>query len=72
MNKKSNSNYKIIIKGHLDAKWSEWFTGMNIIHESDGTTTIEGPIVDQSELHGLIKKIRDLGMPLVSVDSSIK
>ena len=59
--------YEIRIKGHLDNRWANWFEGMTITLEEGGTTLLTGPVVDQSELHGLIKKVRDLGMPLVSV-----
>jgi hypothetical protein len=59
--------YEIRIKGHLDARWAERFEGMSFTHESDGTTILYGPVVDQAELHGLLRKVRDLGLPLVSV-----
>ncbi|MEO7910817.1 MAG: hypothetical protein ABIV47_14320 [Roseiflexaceae bacterium] len=59
--------YEIRIKGHLDARWAERFDGLSFTHESDGTTTLAGPVVDQAALHGLLRKVRDLGLPLVSV-----
>ncbi len=60
--------YQIRIKGHLDRKWRDWFEGMSISLENNGDTLITGPVVDQSALHGLVKKVRDLGLPLISVN----
>ena len=60
--------YQIRIKGHLDSQWSEWFDGLAISLEEDGDTLISGPVVDDAALHGLLKKVRDLGMPLLSVN----
>ena len=59
--------YEIRLKGHLDTRWAAWFDGLNLTNESDGTTLIQGPIADQAALHGLLQKVRDIGLPLVSV-----
>lgn len=60
--------YQIRIKGHLGRKWKDWFEGMTITLEDNGDTLITGPVVDQAALHGLVKKVRDLGLPLISVN----
>ena len=59
--------YEIRIKGHLDAQWMTWFDGLTITLEN-GDTLLSGPVADQAALHGLLKKVRDLGMPLISVN----
>ena len=61
-------HYEIRLKGHLDARWTDWFEGLTITLEEDGNTLLTGPVADQAALHGLLKKVRDLGMPLISVN----
>ena len=59
--------YEIRLKGHLDARWADRFDGLTITLEENGNTLLTGPVIDQAALHGLLKKVRDLGMPLISV-----
>jgi hypothetical protein len=59
--------YEIRLTGHLDEHWTAWFDGLTVDREADGTTVISGLIVDQAALHGLLQRVRDLGVPLVSV-----
>ena len=59
--------YQITVKGHLNPNWVDWFDGLTIIPLPDGTTAISGPVVDQAALYGLLRKVRDLGVPLLSV-----
>jgi hypothetical protein len=61
--------YQIRIRGHLGRQWRDWFEGLTILLEEDGNTVLEGSVTDQSALHGILKKIRDLGLPLLSVNS---
>jgi len=61
------ANYRIRVKGLLKDHWSKWFEGLEIDPQEDGTTLLTGPIVDQSALHGIIARIRDLGLSLVSI-----
>ena len=59
--------YDIRLQGHLDTRWAAWFGGLSLTHQSDGTTVIHGPVADQAALHGLLQKVRDTGLRLVSV-----
>src|SRR6058998_3703270 len=59
--------YQIRIKGHLGRQWTDWFEGLTITLEDNGETLLTGPVIDQAALHGLLRKVRDLGMPLLSV-----
>jgi hypothetical protein len=59
--------YEIRVKGHLDPRWAAVFDGLNLTREDDGTTVIQGPIVDQAALHGVLQKLRDIGVPLIFV-----
>ena len=60
--------YEIRIRGHLDKRWSTWFEGFTIKLKQSGDTHLTGPIIDQAELYGVLKKVRDLNMPLLSVN----
>jgi len=62
-----SGRYEIRLKGHLDSRWAAWFDGLSLTNSSDGTTLIQGPVSDQAALHGLLQKVRDIGLPLVSV-----
>ncbi len=59
--------YRITIKGHLDSEWADWFDGLTITMVDNGETILSGPVVDQTALHGVLIKIRDLGLPLLSL-----
>ncbi len=59
--------YEIRLKGHLGSQWTDWFEGLTITLEDNGDTLLTGPVIDQAALHGLLKKVRDLGLPLLSV-----
>ena len=59
--------YQIRIKGYLGHQWTDWFEGLTITLEENGETLLTGPVIDQAALHGLLKKVRDLGMPLLLV-----
>ena len=60
--------YEIRLKGHLGSQWTDWFGGLTITLEDNGDTLLTGPVIDQAALHGLLKKVRDLGMTLLSVN----
>jgi hypothetical protein len=62
-----SGDYEVRLQGHLDTRWAAWFDGLSLEPESDGTTVIRGPIADQAALHGLLRKVNDLGLPLISV-----
>jgi hypothetical protein len=58
---------QIRIRGHLDQRWTSWFDGLSLTHDGDGTTLLQGHVADEAALHGLLNKVRDMGLPLVSV-----
>ena len=60
-------HYEIRIKGHLDNRWANWFDGLAITALDNGETVLIGPVIDQAALHGMLRKVRDLGLPLLSV-----
>jgi hypothetical protein len=62
------TTYQIRIKGRLDPRWEEWFDGLTILADN-GDTLLAGPVIDQAALHGLLRRVRDLGLPLISVTS---
>lgn len=59
--------YQIRLKGQLDSQWTDWFSGLTVTLEEDGNTLLSGPVSDQAALYGLLRKVRDLGMPLIAV-----
>ena len=61
------TTYKIRIKGHLDQRWADWFGDLTLTQQPDGTTVLDGPVVDQAALFGILTKIHNLGMPLLEV-----
>ena len=61
------THYELRLGGHLGAHWSGWFDGLTLTHHDDGTTTLRGVVTDQAELHGVLAKVRDLGVTLISV-----
>ncbi len=60
--------YQIRLKGHLNSEWADWFDGLSITREDNGDTLLTGAAIDQAALHGLLKKIRDLGLQLISIN----
>jgi hypothetical protein len=66
-NRQGPAVYRLRVAGHLDHHWSPWFGDLTLTHEDDGTTSLAGVVSDQAELHGLLTKIRDLGVTLISV-----
>lgn len=62
--------FEIQVQGHLDERWASWFDGLTVEPEPDGTTRLHGPVADQAALHGLLSRLSDLGIPLVSVSSA--
>ena len=62
--------YQIRLKGHLGQQWSAWFEGLAVTLEDNGETLLEGPVIDQAALHGLLRKVRDLGLPLLAITCS--
>ncbi len=68
MNENYSNVYQIRIKGHLDPGWSDWFEGLSILLEDNGDTLLTGPVVDEAALYGLLRRVRDLGMPLISLN----
>jgi hypothetical protein len=69
--KNPSENYEIKIQGHLDSRWYEWFYGMTITHERDGATTLHGPLPDQTVLHSVLDRIRDMNLQLISVNQIV-
>jgi hypothetical protein len=59
--------YEIRLQGRLDQRWSAWLDGLTLAHDPDGTTVLHGHVVDQAALHGLLARLRDIGLPLISV-----
>jgi hypothetical protein len=68
MQSNEGGSYEIRLKGHLEPRWADWFDGLTLTQESDGTTVLSGSVVDQAALHGLLGKVRDLGLPLIAVN----
>ena len=64
----SDERYEIRFEGHLHARWADWFDGLTVTDDNNGTTIVEGDVADQAALHGLLRKLHDLGLPLLSVN----
>jgi len=69
-NQSGNDTYELRVKGHLDGRWAAWFEPLTLTRDSDGTTVLRGPVPDQAALHGLLQKVRDMGLPLISVTTT--
>jgi hypothetical protein len=65
-----SQNFQIYVKGHLDNSWSDWMSGLTIIHQDNGNTLLVGALPDQGALHGVLNRLRDLGVPLISVNAT--
>lgn len=65
--RQEGGRFELRVKGHLDARWADWFDGLTLTQANDGTTVIHGEVADQAALHGLLQTLRDLGLPLISV-----
>ena len=68
MQSHEGGSYEIRLKGHLEPRWADWFDGLTLTQDSDSTTVLSGSVVDQAALHGLLGKVRDLGLPLIAVN----
>ncbi len=64
--------YRVRVRGHIDDRWSDWLGGLTVQRQEDGTTVLVGPVVDQAALHGVLTQIRDLGLPLLSVNRLVE
>ncbi len=71
LERRSQVGYTLTVAGRLDARWADWFDGFTLTSEPDGTTTITGVVTDQAQLHGLLAKIGDLGIPLVCLSANL-
>lgn len=67
LHQRESTGYQIKLKGHLGPQWSEWFEGLTVTLTDHGETVLTGPVTDQAALHGVLKRVRDLGLPLISV-----